>query len=79
MSHLVIETNNCLGIDQLFGHYEVEARDLIELLLPLLAVQAANFVVKAGQPHVGSVVQAAPRFSSTLRPPTVIAFPSLIE
>lgn len=77
--HLVVEADDGLRVDQLLGHYQVEASDLVEFILTLLPVQAAHLVVEAWQPHVRGVVQTAPGFATTLRISARGASASVVE
>ena len=63
--HLIIKTNDSFRVDQFLGHHQVEPSDLIEFIQAALAVQTADFVLEAGQPNIGVVVQTRPRFTST--------------
>lgn len=43
--HLLVEADDRLRVNELFGHHEVETCDFVELIEALFAVQAANAVV----------------------------------
>ena len=45
MLHLLVEADDRLRVNELFGHHEVETCDFVELIEALFAVQAANAVV----------------------------------
>lgn len=57
MPHLIVEANDCLRIYELLRHHKIESSDLIELVLSLFPVQAANLVVQARQTDVRGAVQ----------------------
>ena len=67
MLHLVVEADDCLRVDEFLGHYQVEARDLVERILTLFSVQATDLVVQTRQADVRGAVQAASRSASTPR------------
>lgn len=52
MSHLLIEADDCLCVNQLLGHDQVESGDLIELVPSLLAIETSDFVIKSWQTDV---------------------------
>ena len=52
VSHLLIEADDCLCVNQLLGHDQVESGDLVELVPSLLAIETSNFVVKSWQTDV---------------------------
>lgn len=63
MPHLIVEANDCLRIYEFLRHHKIESSDLIELVLSLFPVQAANLVVQARQTDVRGAVQTTSWFA----------------
>lgn len=78
MSHLLIEADDCLCVNQLLGHDQVESGDLIELMPSLLAIETSDLVIKTWQTDVRGVVQVGLRFAvARLASSKAISVPSV--